>query len=171
MLKDLVIANDLPRERIKYLLMSITQNLGGGEIIEETKDEIRCWIIKDSLHIFDVRVSGKISEFYLRIQGKNELMFLKKQGFEGLTTILGQFPDLPNKLIVSKIKPSKTIHILMSGEGDSGGFPTIHIIWGESDWVAMTDYCKIGPDVDICKLLSALVDEAKYLWELAFGED
>ncbi len=170
MLRDLLTADDLTRERIKYLLMKITQDLDGDKVLKETADEIHYWINKDNTHLFDAKVSRKISEFYLRIQGKDELMFLKSQGFEGLASILVQFPTLPSKLVVSKIKPSKSIHILLSGEGDPGIFPTIHVMWSKNDWIAMSGYCKISPNTNICKLLNALLEEAKHLWELAFGK-
>jgi len=155
-----MISGWLTKDTINEVIKSLASSLNGKHEIVDAEGEVYGRVFLDNEHIFDIRSTPNINEFYLKINN-NTLQFMGKLGFDDVRDLIQELSDkfgnLPKSVVISKVLPSRSVYILI--EPNESFLPVRAVHRGDFYEVSLGN-CTVSNEGKVCEdeELGKLVD-------------
>ena len=157
------------KDELNNILNNVNKELRGNIEVIESEDGIYGRISIDEDLIYDVRIGKNVCEFYVKIRSSNDLELVSNSGFNEVVKAISSAASYPSEVIISKVLPSMSMYILLSGRDLPKAFPSIRITYRKSFYEASASFCRVSVDEDLCKVLNALLKVAEKYWNEMFS--
>ena len=158
------------RNAVEAVLRVIAEGVGGQYSIVEKEEGIYAGIDKEGINLIMIRVTKDISELVLNTRSNDAIRVLRILRLLNIAEVISKLKVLPTLIALSRIEPSKSLHLVLLGRAGGEILPNIKVAVRGGYYEASASYCRISNEENTCELLHELLTITKNLWSILFKE-